>query len=211
MEMNFDHKDYVHGKLSKTDLDPDPFRQFESWINLAIASNLIEPLALALATADRSGNVSIRMVLMRAFDERGIVFYTNYNSPKANHIAVNPQAGLLFYWAELERQVRIIGKIEQLSAEESDQYFKNRPYENQISSWASPQSQIIPSREFLEKSMEKYSSDFGKYVPRPDFWGGYLAIPQSFEFWQGRKSRLHDRFLYTRTSNNIWQINRLAP
>lgn len=209
--MGTDHKDYLLGKLSRIDLAPNPFDQFRQWINQAKASNLIESMAMALATADPSGNVSVRMVLMRAFDEHGIVFYSNYNSPKAKHLQVNPHASLLFFWAELERQVRIEAKISKISSEESDAYFRERPYENQIASWASPQSQIIPSRNFLVGSMDKYSKMFKKQVPRPAYWGGFLAVPQSFEFWQGRRGRMHDRFLYTFEGNNSWQINRLAP
>jgi len=180
-------------------------------MNEAISSNLLEPNAMILATANKDGAPSARTVLLKGFDERGFVFYTNYESAKAKNLSENPIASLLFFWAELERQARIEGKVEQVSKADSEEYFRSRPRESQLGAWASKQSSVIASREVLEKKFEEMRKKFeGKEIPLPPFWGGYRVIPQSIEFWQGRESRLHDRICYS-FENGKWKIERLSP
>lgn len=189
----------------------DPLEQFATWFRAAQQAGIDYPNAMALATSNRKGVPSVRMVLMRGFDARGFRFYTNYNSNKGQQLIENPRAALLFYWEKLDRQVRIQALVEKLSAEESDAYFANRPYQHQLSAWASPQSQPVVNRSELEKRLDQMRDKYESEVPRPPHWGGYLAQPQSYEFWQQREGRLHDRFLYSPTSNGAWQIQRLAP
>jgi pyridoxamine 5'-phosphate oxidase len=198
--------------LRETDVDADPFQQFRCWLDQAVAAQLPQPLGMTLATATADGRPSARLVLLRGCDERGFVFFTNYESRKALELANNPQAALVFYWAELDRQVRIEGTVERVSAEESDAYFRSRPWGSRLGAWASPQSQVIASRDVLERSMEELTARYpDSDVPRPPYWGGYRVIPVSIEFWQGQANRLHDRLRYRRRDGDSWLLERLAP
>jgi len=202
------HGDGLHLK----DLAPGPFDQFRKWFGQAREAGLLEPNAMSLATADLRGKVSVRTVLLKAFDERGLVFFTNYKSAKARQIKENPQAGLLFAWLPLERQVSISGRVEKISTAESLAYFISRPLGSRLGAWVSDQSQIISSRQLLEAKFEEMKVKFAHgEVPLPDFWGGFRVVPETMEFWQGAPSRLHDRFLYTRGEGDLWKIERLAP
>jgi pyridoxamine 5'-phosphate oxidase len=198
--------------LRETEVAPNPFQEFRMWLDQALAAQLPQPLGMTLATADTEGNPSARMVLLRGFDETGFVFYTNYDSRKGRELAANPKAALVFYWPELDRQIRIEGRVEPVSAEESDAYFQSRPRGSKLGAWASPQSQIIPNREILERRMEelmaKYLED---EVPRPPHWGGFRVIPHTIEFWQGQLNRLHDRLRYRQSEQGNWIIERLGP
>ena len=204
-------KDYKLRSLNEKDVAPDAINQFTNWWKEALDSNIDEINAMTLATASKEGIPSARIVLLKGYTERGFVFFTNYNSKKGIDIAENNHATLLFFWKELERQVNISGTIEKVSDEESDTYFYSRPVGSRIGAWSSPQSKVIDSRQILETNAEEYSEQFGKNVPRPPHWGGYIVKPQKIEFWQGRPSRLHDRILYTLTYKETWQIERLAP
>ena len=204
-------KDYKLRSLNEKDVAPDAINQFTNWWKEALDSNIDEINAMTLATASKEGIPSARIVLLKGYTERGFVFFTNYNSKKGIDIAENNHATLLFFWKELERQVNISGTIEKVSDEESDTYFYSRPVGSRIGAWSSPQSKVIDSRQILETNAEEYSEQFGKNVPRPPHWGGYIVKPQKIEFWQGRPSRLHDRILYTLTDKETWQIERLAP
>jgi pyridoxamine 5'-phosphate oxidase len=205
-------KEYQLQSLSEKDVDINPLTQFETWWQHAIESKLEEPNAMTLATCGASGKPSARIVLLKEINENGFVFFTNYQSRKGKEIDENPFVSLLFFWKELERQVEITGKIKKTSAEESDEYFLQRPRESRIGAWSSLQSKVIENREFLQANVSKYTSQFGIHnIPRPDFWGGYIVEPNSIEFWQGRPGRLHDRLHYILTENNLWNIERLAP
>ena len=205
-------KDYKLRSLDETDVVADPIKQFEKWWNEATHSNIEEVNAMTLATSTSAGRPSARIVLLKGFDEKGFVFFTNYNSHKAAEIAENAQVALVFFWKELERQVRIEGTVVKVSDTDSDTYFNSRPEGSKIGAWASPQSKIIVSREVIETNVEEIQKNFGgKEIERPDFWGGYVVKPLLIEFWQGRSSRLHDRLQYTRSENNTWKIERLAP
>lgn len=204
-------QDYRSAQLSESDINPDPFRQFEKWFGDALSAKLYEPNVMTLATADKSGKPNARIVLLKGFDANGFSFYTNYLSQKGKEMKKNPQACLVFFWAELERQVRIEGKVEKLDKENSETYFHARPTGSQIAAIASPQSQIIENRDFLENKVEELTKSFqDKTIPKPAHWGGYIVKPTAIEFWQGRSSRLHDRIKYD-LINGQWQINRLAP
>ncbi|MBD2167350.1 pyridoxamine 5'-phosphate oxidase [Calothrix membranacea FACHB-236] len=205
-------KDYTLQDLSETEVNPNPFIQFKQWFDQALAAQLPEPNAMTLATAMPDGKPSARMVLLKNFDERGFVFFTNYNSRKGQELAENPQAALVFWWAELERQVRITGQVEKVSEAESDQYFYSRPENSRLGAWASNQSEVIESREVLEQSLQELQDKYeNQEIPRPLNWGGLRIVPTEIEFWQGRPSRLHDRLLYTRLDNGDWKIERLSP
>ena len=205
-------KIYQLQSLLEKDLNENPIVQFENWWQKAVESKIEEPNAMALATCDPLGKPSARIVLLKEIKDNGFVFFTNYQSRKGKEIEENPFVSLLFFWKELERQVRIEGKIKKIPAAESDEYFNSRPPESRIGAWSSPQSNVINSRDTLQKNVEKYTSQFGtKNIPRPEFWGGYIVEPQRIEFWQGRPGRLHDRLQYSLTENNEWIIKRLAP
>ncbi len=198
--------------LRESDLDPDPLRQFRRWLEQALKAHPLEPYAMTLATAAPDGKPSARMVLLRGVDERGFLFYTNYDSRKSRELADNPWAALVLFWVELGRQVRIEGRTERVSAEQSDAYFHSRPRGSQLAARASAQSQVIPNRQVLEQSMEEQVAEFqGQPVPRPANWGGYRLVPESIEFWQSRPNRLHDRLVYQRAEEGGWRIERLAP
>lgn len=201
--------DYKKQKLRKEDLDKNPIRQFHIWLDEAIKSELTEPTAMTLATADASGKPSARIVLLKSIDQNGFAFFTNYESKKGIELKQNPKAALVFYWSQLERQVRVEGTVSKLNRAISEEYFNSRPKESRISTIISPQSTPIPNRTFLEKRVEKFLKD-RREIKIPDNWGGYILTPGTIEFWQGRENRLHDRFLYTR-KNNDWEIVRLAP
>jgi pyridoxamine 5'-phosphate oxidase len=205
-------KNYSLGSLDAADADRNPFRQFDAWFAQAVDAQLPEPNTMTLATVDSRGRPSARIVLIKVVDERGFVFFTNYESRKGHELAENPFASLLFYWIELERQVRIEGTVVKTSEAESDQYFHSRPLGSRIGAWASEQSQVIESRAVLEAREKEISAQYGDHPPRPPHWGGYRLIPDAIEFWQGRPSRLHDRLLYTRSADSSdWQIARLSP
>lgn len=205
-------KEYKMSTLSEQDVSDDPFLQFEKWFNEVLHSQIDESNAMTLATADAKGRPSARIVLLKGFDERGFHFYTNYESKKAAQIKENPFGALVFFWKELERQVRIEGKIALADKAESSQYYHSRPVKSQIGAWASPQSKVISGRNYLEEKVKHYEEKFKQSSPeKPPFWGGYILHPSLFEFWQGRASRLHDRIQYTLTENNGWIRERLAP
>jgi pyridoxamine 5'-phosphate oxidase len=203
---------FAKQSLSESDARRDPFEQFHVWMDEAVASGMPIPDAMTLATATTAGAPSARQVLLRGLDRRGFVFFTNYQSRKSKELQANPNAALLFYWPALERQVRIEGSVERVTAQESDAYFRTRPRGSRLSAWASPQSEVIANRELLERRMEqlqkRYPTDV---VPRPPYWGGYRVRPTSIEFWQGGEDRLHDRLRYTLKPDGSWHIERLAP
>ena len=205
-------KDYTLEGLSELEVNLNPFIQFKKWFDQALAAQLPEPNAMTIATATPDGKPSARMVLLKDFDERGFVFFTNYNSHKGQELAENPQGALVFWWAELERQVRILGYVEKVSETESDQYFHSRPANSRLGAWISNQSEVIESREVLERRLQEFKSKYeNEEIPRPPHWGGLRVIPTEIEFWQGRPSRLHDRLLYSRLDNDTWKIERLSP
>jgi pyridoxamine 5'-phosphate oxidase len=204
--------EYTWSGLSEADMDADPLRQFEKWFEQALAANLPEPNAMTLATATPDGRPSARMVLLKAFDAAGFVFFTNYESRKGRELTANPRAALLFFWPQLQRQVRIEGTVERVLEAESDAYFRSRPLGSRLSAWASPQSEVIASRNILEKRMCELAKQFPDgEVPRPPHWGGYRVYPLTIEFWQGRSDRLHDRLRYQRVQTNGWRLERLSP
>lgn len=205
-------REYSTRGLRRADLDPDPFAQFRLWFQEAQKAELLEPNAMTCATADRTGRVTARTVLLKAFDARGFVFFTNTGSLKARQMAENAHAALLFAWLPLERQVSISGPVERISTAETLAYFASRPFGSKLGAWVSQQSSIIPSRKLLEMKFEEMKAKFASgEVPLPEFWSGYRVAPETIEFWQGGKDRLHDRFLYTRQPGDSWSISRLSP
>ncbi|MGE8318286.1 MAG: pyridoxamine 5'-phosphate oxidase [Comamonas sp.] len=203
-------KSYERAELSETASSAQPLEQFDRWINEAMAAQVPEPNAMTLATVGADQRPSTRIVLIKGYDARGIVWFTNYDSRKGRELAGNPFAALQFHWVELERVVRIEGRVEQVSGEESDAYFNSRPLDSRIGAWASPQSQVIASRTVLVTNAARYSAQFLLKPPRPPHWGGFRLVPERWEFWQGRKSRLHDRLRY-RLDGEAWVRERLAP
>ncbi|MEO5671921.1 MAG: pyridoxamine 5'-phosphate oxidase [Ramlibacter sp.] len=203
-------KSYGRAELSEDESDADPLRQFDRWLTQAIAGEVPEPNAMTLATVASDLRPSTRIVLVKGYNERGIAWYTNYDSRKGQELAGNPYAALQFHWVELERVVRIEGRVEKTSAEESDAYYATRPLDSRIGAWASPQSQVIAGRSVLITNAAKYGAQFMLNPPRPPHWGGYRLVPDQWQFWQGRKSRLHDRLRYSLV-NGEWVRERLAP
>ena len=205
-------RNYTLNGLTESDMQADPVSQFRIWFDQALAAKLIEPNAMTLATADPDGMPSARIVLLKGFDECGFVFFTNYLSAKGRQLAENPRAALVFYWPELERQVRIVGQVSKTSREESESYFKSRPRESQIGAHVSRQGQTIAGREELEARLEELEAAFaGKEIPTPGSWGGFRVTPANVEFWQGRPGRLHDRIRYIWQSDESWKRERLCP
>jgi pyridoxamine 5'-phosphate oxidase len=205
-------KEYTIAGLTENELDPNPFRQFRNWLNQAVEAGLPEPTAMTLATATKDGKPSARMVLLKHFDEEGFVFFTNYESRKGRELLRNPAAALVFYWVELERQVRIIGAAKKVSREESEQYFRTRPIGSQFAAWASKQSEILQSRQEIEKRVLELEAQYtNKEIPTPPAWGGFRIKPTEIEFWQGRPNRLHDRLRYALARGGKWKIVRLSP
>jgi pyridoxamine 5'-phosphate oxidase len=204
-------REWSSRKLDESNVNSNPVGQFSEWMQEAIEVELLDPNAMTLATADKNGIPSARIVLLKSIDEKGLVFFTNYESKKGKDLSENPKVSAVFFWRELERQVRVAGSVEKISKKESEEYFKSRPYESQIGAWASNQSSEVKSRKLLENKFtelrEKYPEN---KVPLPDFWGGFRIIPDYFEFWQGRPNRLHDRIAYLKEKNK-WRIARLAP
>jgi pyridoxamine 5'-phosphate oxidase len=205
-------REYASRALTEADAHDDPIQQFSLWFGEALKSELLDANAMTLATATSNGEPSARIVLLKGFDDAGFVFFTNYESAKARQLADNPRACLLLFWAALERQVRITGRVAKTSPQESETYFQSRPFESQIGAWASAQSRTLDDRGALESRYAELAARYaGGAVPLPPFWGGYRVDPDAIEFWQGRKSRLHDRLLYSRQSNGSWARSRLAP
>ncbi|MGM0565484.1 MAG: pyridoxamine 5'-phosphate oxidase [Bacteroidota bacterium] len=211
MKLDGIRSDYKKGSLERDDLAEDPITQFSMWMEDALKARIEEPTAMTLATADAYGKPSARTLLLKGYTEEGFIFYTNLSSRKGSHLEINPHAAILFFWPELERQIRIEGRIKILERQQSVEYFDSRPYGSRLAASISPQSQIIPNRKFLEEKMEDLSRKFqSDKIPMPEEWGGYKLIPEYYEFWQGRANRLHDRFRYTLIDGK-WNIDRLAP
>ncbi|HTU16609.1 MAG TPA: pyridoxamine 5'-phosphate oxidase [Gemmataceae bacterium] len=205
-------KEYMWGGLSEAEMDVDPLRQFEKWFQQALAANLPEPNAMTLATAAPDGQPSARVVLLKGFNASGFTFFTNYDSRKGREIAANARAALLFFWPELQRQVRIEGTVERVTEAESDSYFRGRPLGSRLGAWASAQSEVIPSRDVLEDRVREVAERFPDgEVPRPPHWGGFRLRPLTIEFWQGRPDRLHDRLRYRQVQPGEWRLERLSP
>ena len=209
--MTFIRQGYKNMGLDKEDLNADPIIQFESWFEEAKKAEPI-PTAMSLATVNNIGEPTLRTVLLKLFDKKGFIFFTNYKSRKADHITDNPNVAVLFNWVALERQVSITGVAEKIKTKESIKYFISRPRGSQLGAWVSDQSSVLSSRKILEMKLEEMKHKFSDgEIPLPDFWGGYRIVPKTFEFWQGRPNRLHDRFLYSKQSDESWQIDRIAP
>lgn len=212
MDISELRRDYSLAGLSEADAAADPMDQFKDWFAEVLKKESHDPTALTLATADHDGRPSARIVLLKGFDERGFVFYTNYGSRKGRELEGNPRAALVFYWPDFDRQVRVEGTVERTSRRESEEYFRSRPLGSRLGAWASAQSSVIPGREDLERNLREIAARFSEGdVPLPDFWGGYRVRPEVVEFWQGRPSRLHDRLRYTRLPDGGWTIERLSP
>jgi len=203
--------DYQRASLSEDQVDADPIKQFSVWFQEALNAKVAEPNAMSLSTVNEQGRPSSRIVLIKELDERGITWFTHYTSKKGNELAKNPLAALLFFWPELERQVRIEGRVEKVAEVENDAYFHSRPVASQHGALASEQSKAIANRAILEERIEKVSAQYGQQVPRPLHWGGYRLVPDYVEFWQGRSSRLHDRIAYAKNDQGLWVRQRLQP
>ena len=212
MDLSDLRQSYTKGSFGEDDLLDSPFEQFEQWFRNAEACQLEEPNAMCLATADAAGQPTTRVVLLKDFSEKGLTFYTNYESRKASEMDANPQAAANFLWLPLQRQVNVVGRVERIPKAESLKYFLSRPFGSQLGAWVSPQSKVITSRSILEVKLDQMKRKFteGK-VPLPDNWGGYRIVPETFEFWQGRPNRLHDRFIYRLAGPGCWKPERLAP
>ena len=211
MDLTFIRQGYKNKGLDKEDLNTDPYIQFESWFEEAKKAEPI-PTAMSLATVNNIGEPTLRTVLLKLFDKKGFIFFTNYKSRKADHITDNPNVAVLFNWVALERQVSITGVAEKIKTKESKKYFISRPRGSQLGAWVSDQISVLSSRKILEMKLEEMKSKFSDgEIPLPDFWGVYRIIPKTFEFWQGRPNRLHDLFLYSKQSDESWQIDRIAP
>ena len=205
-------REYTRAGLSEKDVAADPVEQFRRWFNEALSADLHEPNAMTLSTATPDGRPSARVVLLKGFDERGFVFYTNYEGRKSRELEENPFCALVFYWGELERQVRVEGRAVRVAGEESDAYYEGRPRASRLGAWASEQSRAVQDRGVLEDRLRELEDRFDEDVPRPPFWGGYRVEPETVEFWQGRENRLHDRLSYSRPGiPNEWEITRLQP
>ena len=214
MDMELAHlrENYTKGGLAERDLHKNPFEQFRIWFEQAQSAKITEPNAMTLATATLDGIPSARIVLLKHFDEQGFVFFTNYESQKADELEENPNVALIFYWAELERQVRITGTVDKTSREEAETYFAKRPRASQLGAWASEQSTVVPGRQVLEEQLASLTKWYeGQEIPAPPYWGGYRVRPEAIEFWQGRESRLHDRLVFNRLDESKWEIERLSP
>ena len=206
-----DRDKYRDGVLSEKDANPDPFAQFKAWYRAALDAGVPKADAMTLATATAQGSPSARMVLLKEFDRRGFVFYTNYRSRKGEELEVNPKAALVFHWPELHRQVRITGTLSRVPHEDSERYFSSRPRGARLAAWASPQSEVVPSRRALEERFAELEQEYRDAdIPLPPWWGGYRVVPVTFEFWEGREDRLHDRLRYSRRRDG-WLVERLAP
>jgi len=205
-------QDYAQRGLRRADLDPDPITQFNAWLNEAVGHQLLEPNAMTVASVDETGQPWTRTVLLKVCDERGFTFFTNYTGAKGRHFEGNPRVALTFWWNGLERQVNVTGVIAKTSREESEAYFHSRPEGSQVGAWASNQSEVIADREQLEKQFAEARAQYGDgKIPLPPHWGGYCVVPQTIEFWQGRRSRLHDRLRYSREADGSWKVERLSP
>ncbi|MGZ8397457.1 MAG: pyridoxamine 5'-phosphate oxidase [Gemmatimonadales bacterium] len=204
-------REYAHARLDETHVGADPMVAFDRWFTQAREAQVPEPNAMTLATATRDGVPSARMVLLKGYDERGFAFFTDYRSQKGTELEQNPQASLVFFWAELERQVRISGLVGVVPRDESESYFRTRPRASQLSTWASHQSQVIPNRNVLDDKATQMGGRYPGEVPLPPHWGGFRVTPETVEFWQGRESRLHDRIRYVRKQGGGWQVERLSP
>jgi pyridoxamine 5'-phosphate oxidase len=211
MDINSLRKEYKRSVLNRQSVDKNPINQFENWLNEAVDSKIPEPTAISVSTVGKNGFPQSRIVLLKYLDDNGFVFFTNFESQKGKALGANPSTGLLFFWPELERQVRVEGIAEKTSREFAEKYFRSRPVNSQIGAWASEQSKTIPSRSYLENRFTELSLKYKNQTPPlPDFWGGYRVNPVRIEFWQGRENRLHDRILYEKENEN-WVIKRLAP
>ena len=212
MDLQSMRREYLQGHLRRNDLNPDPLQQFSIWLEQAIDMQLEDPTAMVVATVAENGQPSQRIVLLKSVDERGFIFYTNYESRKARELDKNPRVSLHFPWTRIERQVLVGGKVEKVTPEESAHYFHSRPRESQLGAWASKQSREVASRDVLMAQFNQAKNLYeGKDIPAPDFWGGYRVVPTEVEFWQGGAHRMHDRFHYTRGEQGQWQIARLSP
>ncbi|HEY9082923.1 MAG: pyridoxamine 5'-phosphate oxidase [Flavobacteriales bacterium] len=210
--VNSIRRDFAGKPLNEDSVDANPFKQYQVWFEEAVSAQVVDPYAMSVATVGKDMQPSLRLVYLRDISENGFVFYTNYGSQKAEDIAENNKVALNFYWVELERQIRIQGKVFKVSEEMSDTYFNSRPRESQIGAWASAQSTELTSRQVLEEKVIELTKKFeNQSIPRPKHWGGYIVQPSKIEFWQGRPNRLHDRLVYTRTETNDWEISRIAP
>ncbi|KJS07492.1 MAG: pyridoxine 5'-phosphate oxidase [Flavobacteriales bacterium BRH_c54] len=210
--VNSIRRDFAGKPLNEDSVDTNPLKQYQIWFEEAVSAQVVDPYAMSIATVGKDMQPSLRLVYLRDISENGFVFYTNYGSQKAGDIAENNKVALNFYWVELERQIRIQGKVFKVSEEMSDTYFNSRPRESQIGAWASAQSTELTSRQVLEEKVAELTKKFeNQDIPRPKYWGGYIVQPFKIEFWQGRPNRLHDRLVYTRTETNDWEISRIAP